>query len=81
MFRYIILYVIILNFQSCSDYYYAPNSHNIPLFEKEKQTRISITKSGGHEFSGIEIQSARSITENTAIMINCFFVLSDHEPN
>ena len=59
---------------SCSHYYYAPNSHNVPLFQEKKEARISVAASGGDEFEGIEVQSAYSITNNVGVMVNGFVV-------
>ena len=65
---------ILLIFNSCTHYYYAPNMHNVPLFQEEKEMRIAVAKSGGDEFKGVEFQGAYSFTKNFGVMANGFFV-------
>lgn len=82
------LLVILTSLNSCSHYYYAPNSHNVPLFQKEKEARIRIALSQGltslserEKHVGVEIQGAYSITKNIGIMVNGFFVKSQSANN
>ena len=68
------LFAILTALSSCTHYYYAPNSHNVPLFQKQNEARISVATSRGDEFEGTEIQSAYSITKNVGLMLNGFYV-------
>lgn len=54
----------------CTHYYYAPNSHNVPLFIEKNEFRISGSMGGGDESSLYNIQSAYSITDHIAVMVN-----------
>lgn len=65
--------ILIICFSSCTHYYYAPNTHNVPLFEKKNEARISASRSTGDEFVGTEFQAAYSVTNNIGIMANGFF--------
>ncbi len=69
--------IILLVFNSCTHYYYAPNAHNVPLFREERQARFTIAGSSGDEFEGIELQSAFSFTKHFGMMANGFFVRPD----
>jgi hypothetical protein len=55
---------------SCSTYYYAPNSHNVPLFKEKNEVRADIKGTIGDDFNGFEAQAAYSITDNVAVMGN-----------
>jgi hypothetical protein len=54
----------------CSHYYYAPNAHNVPLFEEKNEFRLAGSGSNGDEFSGLEAQAAYSVTDHFALMGN-----------
>jgi hypothetical protein len=56
-------------FISCSRYYYAPNSNNIPLLS-EKEAKINAQYAIGSLSNGLEIQSAFAITPHFGAMIN-----------
>ncbi len=60
----------------CTHHYYAPNAHNVPLFQQAKEARISGSAGAGLVFAGAEFQAAYSITDNIGIMANGFYAVS-----
>ena len=79
IFQALGLMIILASLNSCNHYYYAPNAHNVPLFQEKNEARITIARSGGDEFVGTEFQSAYSITKNIGVMFNGFFVLPGND--
>ncbi|MBN2214109.1 MAG: hypothetical protein JW723_07685 [Bacteroidales bacterium] len=59
---------------SCTHYYYAPNMHNVPLFQQKEEFHLDLSGSLGNEFTGFEVQAAFSLTDNIGIMANGFVV-------
>ncbi len=58
-----------LLFTSCAQYYYAPNSNNIPLLS-EKEAKINAQYSAGLISNGFECQSAFAISRHFGGMMN-----------
>lgn len=67
-----IILIIIFLFSSCSHYYYAPNSQNVPLFHEKGKLRLSGVKGYGTYHKSIELQSALSVSDKIGIMANGF---------
>jgi hypothetical protein len=61
-----------LSFTSCSHYYYAPNTTNIPLLE-EKEAKVNFQYASGSISNGFELQSAFAISSNFGGMVNTMF--------
>ena len=69
-------WILILPFLmgSCTHYYYAPNMHNVPLFQQKEELHMDLSGSMGNEFTAFEIQAAFALTDNIGIMGNGFVV-------
>jgi hypothetical protein len=59
---------------SCTHYLYAPNMHNVPLFQQKEEFHLDLSGSMGNEFTAFEVQGAFSLTDNIGIMANGFIV-------
>lgn len=59
-------------FSSCVHYYYAPNSHNVPLFQEKGEVRLAGVTSYGSYHKGTEFQGAVSITDKIGIIGNSY---------
>lgn len=69
--KYSVFFLLILIlFQQCTHYYYAPNSVNVPLFQEKGETKISIKTGGSDEVGLDEIQFAYSVTDHIGLMVN-----------
>jgi len=68
--------IIILLFltSSCYHYYYAPNMHNVPLFQQKEELHLDLSGSMGNEFTAFEVQAAFSVADNFALMGNGFML-------
>ncbi len=71
--------ILLLMISSCTHYYYAPNMHNVPLFQQKEEFHLDISGSMGNEFTAFEIQAAFSLTDNISIMGNGFVVNRERE--
>ena len=68
--KHVSVLLVILLFQQCTHYYYAPNKVNMPLFREKGETKISIGTGGTDEVGMDEVQFAYSITDHIGIMAN-----------
>ena len=67
-----------LLFSSCGSVYYAPNTHNVPLFQEKGDAKISAGISAGEDVErAFELQSAYAITDHVGIMANLYRVKQD----
>lgn len=64
------LLLVALSLASCSNYYYAPNAHNVPLFKEKNEARLDIKGSTGDDFGAFEAQGAYSVAENLGVTAN-----------
>lgn len=64
-----ILFLTVL-LASCRHYYYVANVQNVPLFREKNEFRIAGTVGLGEGPVSTEVQSAYSVTNNFAVMIN-----------
>jgi hypothetical protein len=71
--KMVILALNILSLGSCTHYYYAPNCHNVPLFQKKGDVRLSLVGSEGSEFTGTEVQAAYSVSSRIAVIADGFW--------
>jgi hypothetical protein len=71
--------ILLLLTGSCTHYYYAPNMHNVPLFQQKEELHLDLSGSAGNEFTAFEVQAAFSITDNIGIMGNGFVVNRNRE--
>jgi hypothetical protein len=69
-----ILFLVSFYLSGCSRYYYAPNSHNVPLFQKKGEMRLSCNHAIGNVTDGTELQGAYAITNHIGITGNYYFV-------
>jgi len=67
--KYTLLFSIILLLTFSCTPYYSPNGHNVPLFKKKNEARISASVSTAAQPGG-EIQTAYAVNNNIAIMFN-----------
>jgi len=72
-FRILCFIAVFISLNSCTSYYYVPNSHNVPLFQNEKEAIVNIAGSSGENFGGAELQVAYAFTKNFGFMVNGFF--------
>src|SRR5690606_8042261 len=68
--KHLYLLLLLVLFASCSNYYYAPNSHNVPLFKSKDEARVDIKGIMGDDFGGGEIQGAYSLADNIGVVVN-----------
>src|SRR4051812_1006903 len=67
---WIVAQVLMMLVSGCVHRYYAPNVHNVPLFQRKGEARASIGYSGGDEVSGVDFQTAVSVTNRIGLMAN-----------
>lgn len=67
--RFLLLLLPIL-FCSCTRYFYAPNSHNVPGFREKGEARATISALKGDEIEGVETQFAYSPVNHLGLMFN-----------
>ncbi len=60
-------------FVSCTPVFYAPNTSNVPLFQKKGEGMINAGFSGGEIVGGGEIQGAIAANDHLGIMVNTAF--------
>lgn len=70
--RFLYLFPLLL-LTACSNYYYAPNSHNVPLFKAKNEVRAEVKGITGDEFSGVEVQGAYSPAEHLGVIANFIY--------
>lgn len=68
--RYLYLLPLLILLGSCSNYYYIPNSHNVPLFKEKNEVKATINGCTGDDFGGLEIQAAYSPADNIGVIGN-----------
>ncbi len=68
----LVILVSLLSFclVGCNHYYYLPNVHNVPMFVEKNEYRLSGFCGSETESNSIELQSAYSVTNHTALMFN-----------
>ncbi|MFH0866302.1 MAG: hypothetical protein V1904_08905 [Bacteroidota bacterium] len=59
-------------FSGCVHYYYAPNAHNVPMFQEKGEVRLAGVRSYGSYHEGTEFQGAFSITDKIGIIGNSY---------
>ena len=64
--------LIVLTSQSCTHYYYGPNSGNIPVLQQRADVRISAAAATASETSGFELQSSYAVTNHVGVMFNFY---------
>ena len=73
----LIVVILVMYLTGCTHYYYAPNTHNIPLFQEKDEIRFSIGSSTSGDIigggSGTELQGAYAITNKIGIIANVGF--------
>ena len=77
----ILFLAVLLILTGCTPYYYAPNMHNVPLFQGKNEFRLDFSGSTGHEYSGYEVQTAVAPADHFGIMLNGFRVKKDNNIN
>jgi hypothetical protein len=60
----------LITLSSCTHYYYAPNAHNVPMLKEKSDTKAVVAISSGDEFTGVEAQFARAVSDKIGIMAN-----------
>jgi hypothetical protein len=58
---------------SCSQYYYAPTSHNVPLLQAQYDARLAVIAGEGDDdddYAAIEVQAAFAPVNHLGIMVN-----------
>ncbi len=65
---------------NCTHYYYAPNAHNIPLFEEKNELTMQVSRSRGKEFESFDLSMAYAFSERFAVITNGF-IASDGNDN
>lgn len=68
--KYLYLLPLLILLGSCSNYYYIPNSHNVPLFKEKNEIKAAINGSTGDDFGGVEVQAAYSPADNIGVIGN-----------
>jgi hypothetical protein len=63
---------------SCTHYYYAPSSNNIPLLTEKNDGNIELKYSVGNYYEGVEVQSAYAVGKHVGVQLN-FFTASESE--
>lgn len=71
------LIVLLFTLSNCNHYYYAPNSHNVPLFKDKGEARAMVAFSAGDEVEAMEFQGAYALTNHIGLMANGFYVNSE----
>ncbi len=74
LYKVLFFLAVFLIITECTPYYYAPNMHNVPLFQGKNEFRLDFSGSTGQEYSGYEVQTAIAPTDNFGIMLNGFKV-------
>jgi hypothetical protein len=64
--------------QSCTHYYYGPNSNNIPLLEKKGDIKFSVATAASSETTGVELQSAFALSNHIGAMANFYHASGDN---
>ena len=67
------LSTILFTMVGCSQYYYAPNSHNVPLFKRNGEARFEATAVSGPPLGGAEFKGAVAVSNHVGVMANAFF--------
>jgi hypothetical protein len=73
------IFLIAFTLQSCTHYYYGPNSSNIPLLQKKDDGRISAAIAGADETTGFELQSAYAFSNHIGGMLNFYTTVGKEE--
>lgn len=68
--KYLYLLPFLLFSTSCNNYYYIPNSQNVPLFKEKNEARLSVSGITGDDFGGVEVQAAYSPMDHLGIIGN-----------
>src|SRR4051812_1320830 len=71
--HYLLLISAIMFLSSCSHYYYAPSTHNVPAFKEKNEARISGSYSAIQGSSG-EVQAAYAPIKGMGILANALWV-------
>lgn len=64
------LLLVAVLFSSCSHYYYAPNTANIPMLREKGDVRLNFNFYGTDEAEGGELQAAVATGKRTGLMFN-----------
>jgi len=67
------LILVYATLPGCLPYYYAPNSHNIPMFRQKGEVRIEAATGMGSLTSGAEFKGAYAAGNHTGLIFNTFF--------
>lgn len=68
--------IIFMSCTSCTHFYYAPNSNNVPLFKEKNEMRASVqyvetsADVDLESASGVEIQTAYAVSNNVGVQLN-----------
>jgi hypothetical protein len=73
------LLLLPLLLSSCTHYYYAPNTANIPMLREKGEGRINVNYYGTDEATGGELQAAYATGKRTAFMLNILTASSNGE--
>ncbi len=73
----ILISAISLIINSCANYYYFSNSQNVPALYGKNQFNLGASYNTSFNHSGIDIQSAFSLTDNLTISGNYFYCSHD----
>ncbi len=81
--RYALLLTIPVLLGACSQYYYMPNMHQVPLLREKGETRIAGSASAEslepyNEVNGTELQFSSAVTDKTGVMLNGAAYTSPH---
>lgn len=69
--HFFFLIILVMSITSCAPRYYAPDTHNVPLFSGKGETNLEVA--GNTE--RIEIQASHAITSNIGLKANGGFLL------
>lgn len=75
------LWMLFIGFtlQSCTHYYYGPNSNNVPLLQKKGDGRILAAIASAEESTGFELQSAYALGNHFGAMFNFYTAKGKNE--
>jgi hypothetical protein len=71
--------VLVLFVSGCNPVFYAPTSHNLPLFREKHEIHITATGISTDQADGFEGQAAYSITNHFGIIANGSYLSGENE--
>lgn len=80
-FFYALFFLLTFGGQSCTHYYYGPNSCNVPLLEKKDDVRIAAAIASADETTGFELQTAYAFSNHFGGMFNFYWTRGEDQYN